>query len=127
MNRRNFINNAMGVGIAVSVPAIFSTIAQAMETDTDCENVDVPAVPDNLVDPDTDPTAMALKYVHNAENADRVSAKRPGLAPDEQLCDNCQFSVESDCYYVGCSLFPGKLVSPEGWCMSWTLKSNVGV
>lgn len=117
MNRRNFIGALSFASIAST--SIFSTIALAAE---DC-NED--AIPDNLVDPKTDPTAMALKYVHDAKTADRISAGRPGLDPSEQICSNCQFSVESDCYYVGCSLFPGKVVNPDGWCMSWTLKAGV--
>lgn len=75
------------------------------------------------VDPATDPTAIALKYVHDATEADRAGAARPGLPPEEQDCNNCQFVVgEGD--WVGCTLFPGKLVAGPGWCVSWTLKAG---
>lgn len=73
------------------------------------------------VDPATDATAIALKYVHDATQADRAAANRPGLPPEEQDCLNCQF-VQGDGEWVGCTLFPGKLVAAKGWCMSWTPK-----
>jgi len=75
------------------------------------------------VDPATDPTAIALKYVHDATEADRAGANRPGLPPDEQICTNCQF-VQGEGEWVGCTLFPGKLVAGPGWCVSWTLKAG---
>jgi len=75
------------------------------------------------VDEATDPTAMALKYKHDATQADRAAAARPGKPADEQVCSNCQFAQgEGD--WVGCSLFPGKAVSAAGWCASWTLKAG---
>ena len=73
----------------------------------------------------TDPTAIALKYSEDATKADRAGAARPGLPPAEQKCGVCQFmqadAGEGD--WKGCSLFPGKLVNVNGWCMSWTLKA----
>jgi hypothetical protein len=73
------------------------------------------------VDEATDPTAIALKYKHDATQADRAAAARPGLPPEEQICANCQFVLgEGD--WVGCTLFPGKAVAAQGWCMSWAPK-----
>jgi hypothetical protein len=69
-----------------------------------------------------DPTAMALKYVPNAADADRVGAARPGLPPEEQHCANCQFTMGSEGDWLACQLFPGKLVSANGWCTSWTAR-----
>ena len=77
------------------------------------------------VDPATDPTAMALKYVHDATQADRAAAARPGKPPEEQHCANCQFQQpQSDAEWVPCSLFPGKAVNAQGWCASWTLRAG---
>ena len=73
------------------------------------------------VDEATDPTAIALKYKHDATQADRAAANRPGLPPEEQDCTNCQF-VQGEGEWVGCTLFPGKAVAAKGWCASWTLK-----
>ncbi len=73
------------------------------------------------VDEQTDPTAIALKYKHDATQADRAAANRPGAPPEEQHCANCQF-VQGEGEWVGCTLFPGKAVHANGWCMSWTLK-----
>jgi hypothetical protein len=74
------------------------------------------------VDEATDPTAIALKYVHDATKADRAGANRPGLPPEEQNCTNCQF-VLGEGEWVGCTLFPGKSVAAKGWCASWTPKA----
>ncbi len=76
------------------------------------------------VDPATDPTAQALKYSANAADADRAGAARPGLAPEEQHCANCQFVLADAGEWRPCSLFPGKAVSENGWCASWTLKAG---
>jgi hypothetical protein len=73
------------------------------------------------VDEATDPTAIALKYKHDATQADRAGANRPGLPPEEQDCTNCQF-VLGEGEWVGCTLFPGKSVAAKGWCISWTPK-----
>jgi hypothetical protein len=80
------------------------------------------------VDPATDPTAQALKYHTNSTEADRAGAARPGLPADQQHCANCQFSqadaAGASAEWLGCQLFPGKLVSANGWCQSWTLKAG---
>jgi hypothetical protein len=82
------------------------------------------AAPANAVTPD-DPTAIALKYSEDATKADRAAAARPGKPPAEQTCSVCQFMQpamgEGD--WKGCTLFPGKLINVNGWCMSWTLKT----
>lgn len=75
------------------------------------------------VDEAADPTAIALKYKHDATKADRAAAARPGKPPEEQICRNCQF-VQGEGEWVGCQLFPGKLVNVNGWCVSWTLKAG---
>jgi hypothetical protein len=71
-----------------------------------------------------DPTAIALKYVKNAADADRAGAARPGLAPEEQNCANCQFATATEGDLIPCQLFPGKSVAAAGWCTSWTLKAG---
>jgi hypothetical protein len=75
------------------------------------------------VDPATDPTAQALKYQTNAADADRAGAARAGLPPDQQHCQNCQFVLAEEGEWRPCSLFPGKAVNQNGWCMSWTLRA----
>ncbi|NBC49801.1 MAG: iron permease [Gammaproteobacteria bacterium] len=75
------------------------------------------------VDPATDPTAQALKYHHEATEADRAAANRPGKPPEEQFCNNCQFVLADSGEWRPCSLFPGKAVHETGWCASWTLKA----
>lgn len=76
------------------------------------------------VDPATDPTAQALKYHHDAGAAPRAETNRPGKAPEEQFCYNCQFVLADSGEWRPCSLFPGKAVAENGWCASWTLKAG---
>ncbi|TCT18854.1 high-potential iron-sulfur protein [Thiobaca trueperi] len=75
-----------------------------------------------------DATAVALKYHANAAESDRAAQARPGLPADQQHCANCQFSqadaAGASAEWLGCQLFPGKLVSANGWCQSWTLKAG---
>ena len=75
-----------------------------------------------------DPTAVALGYNHSAEKVD--IKKWPKKADKTQLCSNCRFLQgeakkvkEKEGEWVGCQLFPGKLVNNKGWCNSWTAKS----
>ncbi|WPL18539.1 High-potential iron-sulfur protein precursor [Thiorhodovibrio winogradskyi] len=75
------------------------------------------------VDPATDPTAQALKYVNDATKSEREQAKRDGLPPNEQHCANCQFVLADSGEWRPCSLFPGKAINENGWCSSWTLKA----
>ncbi len=76
----------------------------------------------------TDATAVALKYNADATKSDRAAAARPGLPAEEQLCSNCQFhnltAPGANAEWMGCSLFPGKLVAANGWCASWTLMAG---
>jgi hypothetical protein len=74
------------------------------------------------VDEAADPTAIALKYKHDAAAADRAGAARPGKPPEEQNCANCQFIQADSGDWRPCQLFPGKSVAAAGWCASWTLK-----
>mgnify|MGYP003572698940 CR=1 FL=1 len=77
------------------------------------------------VDPATDPTAQALKYVESAADADRAAAARPGLAPEEQFCHNCNFAqAYAEEGWEACTLFPGMKVNTNGWCTSWSQKAG---
>lgn len=74
------------------------------------------------VDPATDPTAKALKYVHDATTATRPD--KAGTPGANQNCANCQFIQAAEGEWRPCSLFPGKAVNANGWCASWTLKAG---
>lgn len=68
---------------------------------------------------ESDPTARALAYVHDANDVDASQQPR---YEDGQRCDNCSLyaadsSDEAD--WGGCSIFPGKLVNANGWCNAW--------
>lgn len=76
------------------------------------------------VDEATDPTAIALKYKHDAAASERDAVARPGAPPAEQNCANCQFIQADDGDWRPCQLFPGKAVAAAGWCASWTLKAG---
>ena len=68
-----------------------------------------------------DPTALALKYVHEAAQAERPD--KMGVAGGDQTCDNCFFiQGEAGQEWRPCQLFPGKSVKGAGWCISWIPK-----
>jgi hypothetical protein len=68
---------------------------------------------------ESDPTAKALNYAHDAKTVD--AAKRPS----SQFCSNCAlFAGEADDEWAGCSIFPGKAVSSQGWCSVWAPKQT---
>ena len=76
------------------------------------------------VDEATDPTAIALKYKHDAAASERDAVARPGKPAAEQNCANCQFVQGDAGDWRPCQLFPGKAVAAAGWCASWTLKAG---
>lgn len=112
-SRRDAVKLMLGTAVAVPVMNLVGVGVARAE------------VPANAV-PADDPTGVALQYTHDATTADRVAAVRPGKPADEQLCSNCQFLLldQGEGDWHGCSLFPGKLVNVNGWCLSWTLKAG---
>ncbi|MGH8252901.1 MAG: high-potential iron-sulfur protein [Steroidobacteraceae bacterium] len=70
-----------------------------------------------------DPTAAALAYVENAQGLD--AKKTPNYKAGEK-CGNCLQSKgkgnDGDAW-IGCTLFPGKVVSAQGWCRAYVARS----
>ena len=67
-----------------------------------------------------DPMAMALSYVESAKTVD--PKKFPTYKP-EQKCANCLQSKGKDGdAWLGCNLFPGKMVNAQGWCKAYVPK-----
>jgi hypothetical protein len=65
-----------------------------------------------------DPKAVALGYV---ENAEKVDAKKYPSYVKGSNCENCLLlQGSSGPNYRPCNLFPGKVVSVNGWCSGWT-------
>ena len=65
-----------------------------------------------------DPTAVALKYVSNAADADQALRQA-----DDRFCRNCAlFAGEASAEAAPCSIFPGKKVAAGGWCSVWAPK-----
>jgi hypothetical protein len=68
-----------------------------------------------------DPMAQAMKYVHDASSVDPASRANPAA---EQNCANCALVQGSDGEaWRPCQIFPGKLVSADGWCSVWAPKA----
>ncbi len=68
----------------------------------------------------TEPTAVALGYHEDAKTVD-VKAF-PTFKPD-QKCNTClQLTGKAGDAWRPCNLFPGKLVSENGWCKVWVKK-----
>lgn len=68
-----------------------------------------------------DPSAKALGY---AEDAAKLTAKAEPTFKTGSHCANCQLyqAAQAKSGYAPCPLFPGKQVSQNGWCRSWTAK-----
>lgn len=72
---------------------------------------------------ESDPTAMALGYKHDAAKAD--ANKYPQLKKPEsktQRCDNCNFYTKENEKWGKCQLLQAGLVNSKGWCGSWFKK-----
>jgi hypothetical protein len=65
-----------------------------------------------------DPAAVARGYV---EHADQVNVRQYPSYVKDSTCENCLLlQGSSGANYRPCSLFPGKVVSVNGWCSGWT-------
>lgn len=67
------------------------------------------------------PTAKALKYHHDATQAQRTA--KSGTPADQQFCKNCQLIRAESGEWRPCQIFPGKAVNENGWCVSWIRNS----
>ena len=106
VSRRRFLNASIAVGLALPLPAMLGREANAAE-------------PMPQLD-EAEPTAKALRYVHDASQVD--AATRGG---DDRLCRSCRFYTDATAEPWGpCSLFPGKAVNANGWCSGWVARTN---
>ena len=70
---------------------------------------------------ETDPTAVALGYRHDASKVD--AKKFPAFAADHN-CANCQlYQGKAGEAWGACGAVGGKLVSTKGWCVAWVKKA----
>jgi hypothetical protein len=70
---------------------------------------------------ETDPQAVALGYV--ADSSTVADAARPQAVPN-QHCANCSLLQGNDGdEWRPCQIFPGKVVSANGWCRVWAPKA----
>lgn len=97
MNRRKFIQTSLGAGLGV-----YAAIRAAAAYDF--------VAKDN-------PAAIALKYVEDAGQANRV--EKMGIAGDNQICANCRFYAAPEAEAAGCSLLGNKAVPAKAWCAAW--------
>ncbi len=98
--RRTFLRSTIAAGAAIPLAGIpIVTLAQAAKVTED------------------DPAASALGYKHDASTVD--AAKFPQHTEDQQ-CKNCRlYSASDEEGWGNCGIFPGKLVTSEGWCSAW--------
>lgn len=70
---------------------------------------------------ESDTLAAALGYRHVATEVD--AARYPAYKPG-QSCANCKQAQAAQADgWLPCALFPGKSVSPKGWCGAWLAKA----
>ena len=77
--------------------------------------------------PETDPTAQALSYMHDATKVPASKrVDKMGVAGKDQTCLNCSFytaAADLNGEKVGkCTLLPAGLVKSKGWCAGWAKK-----
>lgn len=70
---------------------------------------------------ETDPTAKALGYKHDATQVD--AAKQPTYVAGE-ICGECQhYQGGAGSEWGPCAIFGGKLVAEKGWCSAYVKKA----
>lgn len=106
VTRRRFV----GVGAATVLGSTIPTVLGVRTANaTDLPQLD-----------ESDGTAKALGYVHDATTVD-LSTR--GAA--DRICRSCRFYTEPASETWGpCTLFPGKSVNANGWCKSWITRAG---
>jgi hypothetical protein len=110
LSRRRFLAN---VAVAVPASAVLGQLA----------NAQAPAAAALPKLEESDPSAKALLYVHDAS---KVDTKNPLASRFEagQKCSNCsQIQGKDGEPWRPCGIFPGKLVNANGWCSVWAKKA----
>jgi hypothetical protein len=97
------------IGGAATVP-LASLISSGTAVASDLPKVD-----------ENDPMAASLQYKHDATQAPRVD--KAGTPAAEQVCKNCQLA-QGEGEWVGCTIFPGKVVNANGWCNAWIKRAG---
>jgi len=98
--------------VAVTPPASTAVVTAPAPAAT---NMNLPMVEKS------DPQAMALGYVDDATQVDKV--KFSSYVSGSQ-CDNCVlYQGKAGDAVGGCPLFAGKNVTAKGWCSSWAKKA----
>ena len=70
---------------------------------------------------ESDSMAQAMKYTHDSSTVDPSTRANPAA---EQHCANCALVQGEDGQeWRPCQIFPGKLVSADGWCSVWAPKA----
>jgi len=101
-SRRRFLKLAAGTAAAAVVISSLPRVARA---------ADLPHLSES------DATAKAMGYVEDASKT--TDAKRKA----GDTCANCQFYTGGATGFGPCQLFPGKVVSAKGWCVSHAVKA----
>ena len=119
MNRRTLLTN-----LAVAAPAA-ALLGASLKSALAEGGAAGAAKPELKLVPDSDPTAKALKYVHDGAKATRPD--KAGVAGKDQVCKGCQFYTktgELEGKEVGkCLMIAGGMVASQGWCVSWTKRA----
>ena len=101
-SRRSFIKS---VSNAAALSAIGISVMDSRAADLEIVN-------------ESGPTAIALKYVHDASTVPASLRSQ-----EDRYCNNCAlYAGVKDDEWAGCSIFPGKSVAGKGWCNVWVRK-----
>jgi len=117
MNKTERLTRRQMLGVTVTAAAGLSGAAKFAQAAAD------PASFPHL--DEKDPTAVALKYVHDAKQVD--PKKSPNYKPG-QHCANClQITGKDGDAWRPCNIFPKKLVAAGGWCSVWVHKPGTAL
>ncbi|RBP51656.1 high-potential iron-sulfur protein [Arenicella xantha] len=102
---RNTLNRRAFVKVAAGTLAAIPFISRAE------------AAPEKLSEEDSMAVALGYKAVSTDVDAAKYASHK-----DDQLCKGCALWQGADAEWGGCSIFPGKLVSANGWCAAYAAK-----
>jgi hypothetical protein len=121
ISRRRMLKTlAIGAGTVVGISAIeLQAATAAAAKPAPAAKPAAPAGPPKL-----DPTEAAAKALGYVPDATKVDAKANPMYKAGSNCSNCvQLQGKAGDAFRPCNLFPGKLVSANGWCKVYAKKA----
>ena len=125
-SRRELLKTTAFSGAAIGLASLITSCSKKSEKAAEAPAADTAAPAPDAAEYVSEESgkAKALKYRENASDVDpALRGKKGKVEGADQFCTNCQFYTAEGNEGGKCTLFPGKKVKAQAWCVSWSFKA----